>query len=238
MILDTLDTTLVSKHPMTSAVSQFVLEADDHVFDHRPGHHVGVAYESEADGLVHRSYSPVNRPGTNRLVLAIKRYEDGTCSTWMHARSVGDRVQLTAPSGSLHLRDLSRDVLFLSTGTGITPMMAMLKQYLATGGGRAAFVFGERSQSTLMYRETLDQLAADHAALSVHYVLSRETWPGRTGYVQDHLDDVLPRLEQPHVYLCGVPAMVVDTETALQDRGVPESRVFTEGWEAGAVERA
>lgn len=236
MILDTLDTTLVSVHPMTPSVSQFVLQADGHTFEHRPGHHVGVAYENEADGLVHRSYSPVTLPGTHRLVLAVKRYEEGTCSTWMHERSVGDTVPLTSPSGNLHLRDRNRDVLFLSTGTGITPMMAMLKHYLAADSGRATFVFGERTQRALLYRESLDQLAADHAGLSVRYVLSREEWTGWTGYVQDHLDEVLPDLEQPHVYVCGVPDMVVDTQTALRVREVPESRIFTEGWEAGAVD--
>lgn len=238
MILDTLDTTLVSVHPMTPSVSQFVLQATGHTFDHRPGQHVGVAYENETDGLVHRSYSPVNRPGTNRLVLAVKRYDEGTCSAWMHDRSVGDTIQLTDPSGNLHLRDRERDVLFLSTGTGITPMMAMLKQYLADGSGRAPFVFGERTQSALMYRETLDQLSADFGALSVHYVLSREDWYGRTGYVQDHLDESLHNLEAPHVYLCGVPEMVVDTEAALQERDVPEDRIFTEGWESGAIDDA
>lgn len=238
MSLDTLSTTLVSKHPLTPAVAQFIVEADGHTFDHQPGQHVSIAYRDADDDLVVRPYSPVSRPGTSRLALAIKRYDGGTCSVWMHGRSVGDAVPLLDPSGNLHLRDLDRDVAFLSTGTGITPMVAMLKQYLAEGSGRARFVFGERTQEALMYRETLDHLAADHARLSVDYVLSREDWGGRTGYVQHHLDDVLAGLEAPHVFVCGVPAMVVDTKAALQDHGVPEDRVFSEGWEDGAVDDA
>jgi ferredoxin-NADP reductase len=236
MILDTLATTLVSVHPLTPSMSQFVLEAPGHTFQHRPGHHVGVAYENDEDGLVHRSYSPVNGPGTPRLVLAVKEYDDGTCSRYLHARSVGDTIHLTDPSGNLHLNDPARDVLFVSTGTGITPMLAMLKAYLDDGQGRATFVVGERSQSSLPYRETLDQLAAEHAGLDVHYVLSREDWHGRTGYVQDHLDDVLDGRTDVHAYVCGVPGMVVDTQATLQEQGVPEDHIFTEGWEAGAVD--
>lgn len=246
MPLDTLDTTLVSKHPMTPRMTQFVLDADGHVFDHAPGHHVSVAYRSDEDGLVVRPYSPVSRPGTNRIVLAVKRYDEGTCSVWLHEREPGDTVPLTDPSGNLHLHDLDRDALFVSTGTGITPMIAMLKQYLDEGTGQATFVFGERTEADLAYRETLDHLAADTDRLRVAFVLSGDDWHGRTGYVQDHLPDLLNGAAEtgaaetgvvPHAYLCGVPEMVVETTSLLTgDLGFPDDAVFSEGWEDGAVE--
>jgi ferredoxin-NADP reductase len=247
MALDTLDTTVTSIHPLTPRVKQFVLRVEDHVFDHAPGQHVSVVFRDEEEGLVVRPYSPVSRPGTDRIALAVKRYDDGTCSVWMHERDCGDIVSITTPSGNLHLRDPDRNAVFLSTGTGITPMIAMLKQLLATGSGQATFVFGERTQQDLMYRETLDHLEADHARLSVHYVLSHEDWdddrdaassevPGRTGFVQDHLADLVDFDAAPDIYLCGVPQMVVDTEELLRtDFDVPDDRLFVEGWEEGAV---
>ena len=236
MPLDTLDTVLTSIHPVTPRVKQFVLEAPDHTFDHRPGQHVSVAFRDDGD-LVVRPYSPVSRPGSSRIALAVKRYPEGTCSTWMHEREVGDTVSLMDPSGNLHLRDLDRDAVFLSTGTGITPMIAMLKALLDDGTGQATVVVGERTQDDLLYRETLDQLSADHSRLSVHYVLSDEDWDGRTGYVQDHLGDVVRNAPHAHVFLCGVPEMVVETRSHLQsDLSVPKDHIFVEGWEDGAVE--
>jgi ferredoxin-NADP reductase len=235
MAADPLEATVTATYSLTPRVRQLVLRVEDHTFDHTPGQHVSVRYNAGNDGPIYRPYSPVNGPGTDRLVLAVKRYEDGTCSVWLHEREAGDSVVLTPPSGNLHLRDPERDALFLATGTGLTPMIAMLDQYVREGSGRAALLFGERTQADLMYRPVLDRLAAGDPALSVDYVLSDEAWNGPTGYVQDHLGSVLDGLDTPNMYVCGVPQMVVDTQAALQALGVPDDRVFSEGWEQGAV---
>lgn len=236
MPLETLDAVITSIHSLTPRANQFLLQVDGHTFSYKPGQHLSIAIEDESGAPVYRPYSPVNRPGTNTVALAVKRYEDGTASVWMHERSLGDHVPLTSPSGNLHLYDLERDVVFLSTGTGITPMLSMLMQYLDEGKGHATFLFGERTQKDLMYRETLDRLSASHANLTVEYVLSDEHWSGPTGFVQDHLWEVVDKDTSAHFYLCGVPEMVVDTKDRLAEAGVPDERVFTEGWEQGAVD--
>jgi Flavodoxin reductases (ferredoxin-NADPH reductases) family 1 len=220
---------------MTPRVKQYLLQVDGHTFSYQPGQHTVISFEQDGD-TVKRPYTPVNLPGTDTLALAIKRYEDGTASTWMAERSVGDPLTLTELTGNLHLRDPERDVVFLSTGTGITPMIAMLKQYLREGTGQVAFLYGERTQEDIMFRETLDHLSADHDTLQVLYSLSHEEWSGPTGHVQTHLDEALgDAFDDPHYYICGIPPMVVDTEERLQDRGVEEGRIFTEGWESEAV---
>lgn len=232
-----LDATVAATYPVTPRVKQLLLRAKGHTFDHRPGQHVSVRVESDEGPPLYRPYSPVNSPGTDTLVLAVKRYDEGTCSVWMHERSLGDTVPLTSPSGNLHLHDPDRDVLFLATGTGLTPMIAMLDQYLDEGTGRAALLFGERTESDLMYRATLDRLAAGHASLIVDYVLSQPSaeWDGPSGFVQEHLAPMLDRLDSPHVYVCGVPQMVVDTKDVLAEAGLSSDQVFSEGWEQGAV---
>jgi glycine betaine catabolism B len=258
MHLDTLDTTLISRQMLTSDTAQLVLRAPGHTFNFEPGQHVGVAYESD-DGLVHRSYSPVSLPGTDTLALMVTRYEDGTCSVWLHEREIGKTIQLTDPSGNLSLRDPERDVVFLATGTGLTPMLAMLQAYRQTGTGRATLIYGERTLADVPYRETLNLWAAGTDRLDVTYALSHSddtpdrsseaTGPGDTapsgiadirhGYVQTHLGGMLDpeTLQTAYFYACGVPQMVVDTEETLTgDLGVDEDRVFTEGWEAGAID--
>jgi ferredoxin-NADP reductase len=232
--MDLLDTTVAATYPLTPRVRQLVLRAEDHTFEHRPGQHVSVRYEADDEGPIYRPYSPVNGPGTDTLVLAVKRYDGGTCSVWLHERSEGDEVPLMPPSGNLHLHSLDRDVAFLATGTGLTPMLAMLDRYLQADRGRARLLFGERTQADLMYRPTLDRLAATHPRFEVTYVLSDEDWDGPTGHVQDHFA-VLDALDAPQIYLCGVPAMVVESQALLRDAGVPDDRLFSEGWEEGAV---
>lgn len=254
MHLDTLDTTLISRQMLTPDTAQLVLRAPGHTFDFEPGQHVGVAYDGD-DRLVHRSYSPVSLPGTDTLALMVTRYDDGTCSVWLHEREIGETIQLTDPSGNLSLQDPERDVVFMATGTGLTPMMAMLQAYRQTGAGRATLVYGERTLEDIPYRETLNLWSAGTDRFDVTYALSHpDGTPERIlssqdgvngaaeirhGYVQTHLGDVLDSetLQQAHFYVCGVPQMVVDTEDTLTtDLGVDEDRVFSEGWEAGAVD--
>jgi ferredoxin-NADP reductase len=131
-------------------------------------------------------------------------------------------------------------VAFLSTGTGITPMLAMLRQYLGEGTGEATFLFGERDESSLIHRETLNELAAQHTALDVAFTLSDPNWEwtGRVGYVQEHLESTVDDLEETDCYVCGVPEMVVDTRERLRDLGAPDERIHSEGWEDGAVDES
>jgi ferredoxin-NADP reductase len=81
MPLDTLNATLISVHPVTPRVKQFLLRVEGHTFDFVPGQHVSVAVDTGGKRPEYRPYSPVSQPGTDTIALAIKRYPDGTCST-------------------------------------------------------------------------------------------------------------------------------------------------------------
>lgn len=249
---DTHEVTVTSVHQMTPNVKQFVLESDGYTFEFDPGQHTQIHFDrsesptadeavgdggSDEDEEVVRPYTATAMPGSERITLAIKRYPDGTASTWMHERTPGDTIDVEELGGNLHLRDLDSDVAFVSTGTGITPMVAMAKQYVREGSGHAHFFFGEKDEEHIIYRETLDQMAADNPNFDVTYVLSEadDEWSGREGHVQDHLDDVLDDLGGRDCYVCGVPQMVVDTQEYLDERDVDDDSVYVEGWEGDEV---
>jgi ferredoxin-NADP reductase len=241
------DAELVSAHRLTPTVKQFRLRVPDHSFEFEPGQHTTVQFEFEGEGSVGeaapgdtvvRPYTATNTPGGEEITLAIKVYDDGLGSAYMHERRVGDTVTLGEFEGNLSVEDPDEDVAFVSTGTGITPMMAMLKRYLEVGEGHVQFLYGEKDEEHVIYRETLEQLASEHANLDYSLVLSDSgpAWNGRIGHVQDHLDDLFDSVDDRDFYVCGVPEMVVDTKETLADLGAPDDRVFTEGWEDGAVE--
>lgn len=223
-----------SIHQMTPNVKQFELELEDSDWEFRPGQHTVIHFEQDGEEVA-RPYTPTSRPGSDRFTLAIKRYDDGTASTWMHEKGVGDVVEVDEPHGELYIRDLDEDAVFISTGTGITPMIAMLKQYLDEGTGEVHFLFGEKTQDHLMYRETLDQLEAENEDLTVVYALSDESWSGPEGFIQEQVPELFDDLDGKHFYVCGVPQMVVDTKELLTDQGVDDDHVFSEGWESDAV---
>lgn len=235
----TLPVTVADVHRMTPDVKQFRLVADDHTFEYEPGQHTMVHFENDGQEEA-RPYTAANLPGTNELVLAIKRYDDGNGSVFMHERTPGEEIEIEEVDGNLHLRNPDRDAVFLATGTGITPLYPMVKQYAREGEGDAHLVFGERDQEHLIFRESLDQLRAEHENVDVDYVLSdpEQAWNGKSGHVQDHLLEALDEdlLDSADFYLCGVPAMVVETQDLLEERGVDEERIYTEGWEADAAD--
>jgi ferredoxin-NADP reductase len=236
------EATITSIHRMTPEVKQFVVRADEE-FEYEPGQHTTVRFDpeeagidAEEDGPVIRPYTATNLPGTEAITLAIKRYDDGTASVYMHDREVGDRITLGDLEGNLTLEDTTEDVVFVSTGTGITPMIPMLRQYAREGTGEVHFLYGEKTQENLMYRETLDTLDAQNGNLSVIYSLSDEEWDGPTGHVQEHIEEYVEDPESRRYYTCGVPQMVLDTKDRLEELGVPDEQVISEGWEEGAIE--
>lgn len=230
------DATFTSIHQMTPTVKQFQLTLDDTTWDFKSGQHTVIHFEDENGEEVARPYTPTSLPGQSTFTLAIKRYDNGTASVYMHERELGDTIEVSEPDGNLYLRDVGEDVVFIATGTGITPMVAMLRQYLQKGTGDAYFFFGEKTQDDLMYRETLDLLEAEHEELTVIYSLSDESWKRPEGFIQEHLTKELDTLEDKHYYISGVPQMVVDTEELLADEGVPNHAVFSEGWESDVVD--
>jgi ferredoxin-NADP reductase len=230
---------------LTRDVKEFRLRSDGHEFEYEPGHHTHIHFDAadadvESDGddsEVVRPYTATNLPSTDGLTLAIRRYDDGTASVWMHEREAGDEIAVDDVDGNLHLRNFDEDVVFVATGTGITPMAPMLKQYAEEGEGEAHLLFGEKTEEDLIYREEFDRLASEHGNVNVHYSLSDEDWDGLEGHVQEHVPDVLDSLDDRDYYVCGVPGMVVDAKEKLtEDLDVPEDRVFAEGWEEDQVD--
>lgn len=227
---------IVDIYPMTPQVSGFRLHVPGHEFEFEPGQHTTVRFDSAGETVV-RPYTPTNLPGTEELTLTIKRYEDGLASAYMHTRRPGDEIEIGPLEGSLSLADPDRDVALLATGTGITPMIAILRQYLAEGSGQVHVVFGETDEQSVFHRGTLNELAADHDNFDVTYVLSNPNWEwtGRIGYVQEHLEELFDRFDERDFYLCGVPPMVVQTKERLAALGTPDDRIHSEGWESNVV---
>lgn len=155
----------------------------------------------------------------------------------MHSRSPGDEIEIGEFEGNLSLKDPDRDIALLASGTGLTPLLSILTQYARIGNGDAHLVFGERTVDSIFHWSTLEELATMHDNVEVTYTLSDPEWDwlDRTGYVQDHLEDLFDDFETRDFYVCGVPGMVIETKDELRNLGTPEERIHSEGWEDDAV---
>lgn len=232
--MDDYEATLVDVSSITPTVKHFLFELDGD-WSFSPGQHTVFTLDIDGED-VHRPYTMTNLSrDKNRFSVAVKRYDDGTGSVHMHGLDRGDTVSVSEPKGNLHLQNYTRDVVFLSTGTGATPMIAMLREYLERGSGTAYYLHGEKTTESRLFTSELTLLDAEQDDLSVVYSLSDESWQGREGFIQDHVDDVVDVVNEPDYYVCGVPQMVVAAREKLLRLGVSDDQIISEGWEEDAA---
>jgi len=218
----------------TPTVKHFQFELEEEAWDFKPGQHTVLRFQDDGEE-VERPYTMINLPEDSKFALTIKKYPDGRATPWIHNREPGDEIEFAEPSGNLKIHDYYRDVVFISTGTGATPMYAMLRDYLKRGTDDAYYFHGEKTTETALFKQELELLETENENLDVILSLTDENWNGREGYIQQHIPKVLDSLEDKHFYICGVPKMVVETEKLLKKHGVEEKRIITEGWENDAV---
>ena len=193
-----------------------------------PGHLAGqhTTLTLSIDGRqLSRTFSIVTPAAAHgRIALTVKRARNNgkriSVSNWMFERlTVGQIVQLSEASGDFFLKNqVASKLLLLSAGSGITPVMAILRQLHASARSAVAITFLHicRSESDFIFAAELRALAARWPALRlvVHFSGSQ----GR--FVPAQLAELVPDLDQHEVYLCGPTAFAKTSFTALRDAGV------------------
>jgi benzoate/toluate 1,2-dioxygenase reductase subunit len=178
-----------------------------------------------------RSYSFSNAPDEQELTFLVKLTPGGVMTGYLTERArVGDTVTFTGPNGSFFLRETDRPVLLLAGGTGLAPILSILRNLRSDGSRRPVhLVYGVSTDDDLVGLETLEKLAADLPGLTWNHCVSdpASTAPNR-GYVMS-----LIRPEHLHggdvaVYLCGPPPMVEAVRTHFADQGVTPTGFYYE----------
>ncbi|MFD0724153.1 ferredoxin reductase [Lysobacter brunescens] len=216
---------IVGREDTAADTVTLVLAGNRHVRRPAPGQHVMVG--AEVDGRrVARSYSPSLLPG-GRLAITVKAVPGGRLSEHLvhHAR-VGDVLTIGEPFGSLTLPDDAAPVLLLAGGSGITPLIALLRdQALRDRGARGStrpitLAYWVRTPGEACFVEELRALADAHPALRVHIATTRATDPR---FAHGRLDaDTLATLAgegaAPHVLACGSAGFVAHARALAEPR--------------------
>lgn len=194
------------------------------------------------DGRLRRAYSIASAPdGSPRFEIAVTKVDGGPGSTFLHAMPEGAVIDAVGPQG-FFTRDLAKTgpSLFVATGTGITPLRSMLRAAVARGDARSMIVlYGNRTAADVLYRDELDALARERAHFSAEYTLSRPgpEWPGRRGWVQEHVRELWAELRArdeglPHAYVCGLQRMVGAVRDLLRkELGATREQVHSERYD-------
>jgi cytochrome-b5 reductase len=206
--------------------------SDDATLDLLPGDHLYV--HATLDGkAVKRPYTPSSTPGTTGYFdLTVKRYETGGVSKYIHEREVGDTVLMSGPNEGGHWIDgMAKRVGFVAGGTGITPMISIIRWILAKSLPVELFlVFANKTEADIIFRDEWDENGREHASFHCYHVLEQPPagWTQGSGRVSE---DILRRHvpaagPDTVIFLCGPPPMVDTLEATLKMIGHAEQAII------------
>ena len=217
--------------PETDDACSVVLEPPAGVdFTYRPGQFLTLRLPT-ASGAVGRCYSLCSSPHVDdHLRIAVKRVRDGVGSNWINdALAVGHEVECLVPSGVFTPKSFDDDLLLFAGGSGITPVLSILKSALAIGRGRVVLVYANQHEGSVMFAARLRELADAHPDRLhvVHWLESVQGLPSRP-----LLRAFIAPYSSYTAFLCG-PSPFMETVThALRDCGVPPARIHIEKFQS------
>lgn len=181
-----------------------------------------------------RSYSMASAPSQDReLCFVIKEIAQGAFSGQLSRLQPGLRLQLRGPFGASYLRSGERPVLLCAIGSGIAPILAMLRTAAKAGDARVFhFFYGARRPDYLPYLEELRALFAGPLAAGSLFVptldglVAEDSWSGSSGNVTQALQRELASAHPYDAYLCGAPPMCDTVARLLSAKGLAEDRLF------------
>jgi 3-ketosteroid 9alpha-monooxygenase subunit B len=190
-------------------------------FAFAPGQFLTVGIPSARTGLVARCYSLCSRPG-EPLTITVRRTPGGYASGWLHDHlAVGDTLRVLPPSGIFTPKDWSADLLLLAAGSGITPIMSILRTALAEHSCRVVLLDANRDERSVIFADALAALADAHPErLTVlHWLESARGLP---------TEEQLRAFAAPYAawtsFCCGPAPFMKAVSQALRSLDVPRAR--------------
>jgi len=229
--------TVTAIRPETRQTKSFTL-ALPRWMAHRAGMHYDVRLTAPDGYRTERSYSIASAPERVGLIeLTVERIADGEVSPYLHDVLVtGDQLEVRGPIGGYFVWEvaLGGPLLLIGGGSGVVPLMAMLRHRAAQHATTPArILYSSRTPDDVIYREELNALAADGRGFEAFFTFTREAPPGWTGYRRRidaaMLGDVIkPFGTQARVYVCGPTLLVEAVASALVQMALPIEQIRTE----------
>ena len=205
---------------------------------HQPGQHYDVRLTAPDGYETERSYSIASPPErAGELELTVERIADGEVSPYLHdVLVVGDQLEVRGPIGGYFVWEvtLGGPLLLVAGGSGVVPLMAMLRHRAAQHATLPArLLYSSRTADDVIYRDELDGLSGSDHAFDVFYTFTRQPPAGWTGYRRridaGMLGEVITPFEKrARVYVCGPTLLVEAVATALVQMKLPIEQIRTE----------
>ena len=234
------ETTVTKLENLTDKIKLIRLEFNDgREMDYNPGQYIQILTPiyKESFEEIYRAYSITTPPSSKNAVELFIGYEGGICTTYVHDYlKVGDPLTIVGPFGDFQYRDNDREMILVAIGTGMAPIMSILRFMAEEGIDRkATFYFGARTREDQYMMDELEELKKKLPRFKLKLCLSRPTeqcnWTGEVGRVTDLLEEYEENGENKEAYLCGSPPMIDAVIPILRDKGYKEENILYDKFE-------
>ncbi len=195
----------------------------------------------EIDGRRHtRCYSPANSAHTQgEIELTAKAHAQGFVSKWLHANARPGMVVTLSQAGGIFALPAQRPerVLLISGGSGITPVMSMLRTLCDEGyHGRITFLHYANALKDQIYAEELAAIAARHPNVELIRAYAAPDQAGELHgrFCREHLQRAVPDYADAQTFLCGPPAMMKAVQKVWGEDGLSD-RLHLEHFSAAPI---
>ena len=197
-------------------------------FRYTPGQFLTLRIPSDQTGSVARCYSLSSSPTQDpKLKVTVKRTIDGYGSNWLCDNAeAGMSLHVLAPSGIFTPKKLDQDFILLAAGSGVTPVMSILKSALAQGTGHIVMVYANRDEKSVIFKDELQKLQRDNPdRLTVlHWLESVSGIPS-----PEMIGNLLhPVASKRHSYICGPAPFMETVKDGLRRSGADMHLIHTE----------
>ncbi len=224
----------------THDVKTFIFQATEpRRFAYQPGQFMTFSLTIGGEEI-NRCYTLSSSPTRpDRVSITVKRIGDGPVSSWLHANLVpGTSIKALGPMGDFFCAaEAGGKYLFLSAGSGITPLMSMTRSHhdLASGAD-IAFVHSARSPADLIFRDELDLMVKTAPGLTVTAICEAdsdgEIWTGPRGRIDlAKLEAIVPDFREREVYICGPAPYMAAVKSMLEASGYDMARYHSESFD-------
>ncbi|HEU4487731.1 MAG TPA: ferredoxin reductase [Actinomycetota bacterium] len=219
----------------TPRVRSVVLDAPEWP-GHLPGQHVDIRLTAEDGYQAQRSYSIASAPENERLMLTVEMLPHGEVSSYLVGElRVGDELELRGPIGGYFVWEVTRGgpVLLVAGGSGIVPLMSMIRHRAKKPIVAARLLYSSRSFEDIIFREELARLRDRADGLDVIHTLTRTHPHGWEGYARRVDAEMLAETAWPPdtgaaTYVCGPTPFVEAAGRALVLLGHDPRTIRTE----------
>jgi ring-1,2-phenylacetyl-CoA epoxidase subunit PaaE len=231
-----------------SVVSFEVPAALSEEFKYRQGQHLTLKADINGEDT-RRSYSLCSSPLDNKWTVAVKLIPGGKFSSYVNNQlQAGDMLEVMAPSGTFGVEvqpEMEKNYLFFAAGSGITPMLSMIKTHLAEEPNATCKLFYvNKTAKSIIFKEELEQLRNSYfGRFEIYYFLTKEKRDidllnGR--FDSDKMNVLTSTFidipDTSEVFLCGPEDMVNFVSEYLIQAGLPKSLVHFELFVSGLSE--